>query len=81
MTDLTGPPGFQHIETAPRDGSWLRFRFRRVEYEEEIVGQWQNHAGMKTGGSWFDRSGHYITPGPLFWAPALSSQNQNIAAD
>lgn len=74
MTDLTGPIGFQHIETAPHDGSWVRLRFRRREDEE--IGQWQNHAHMKTGGSWFDRSGHYITPGPLFWSLAHPSQQR-----
>lgn len=68
MTDVAGPVGYQHIETAPKDGSWLRFRFRRVEHANEVVGRWESHAEMKTGGSWFDREGCYITPGPIFWA-------------
>lgn len=74
-----GPVGFQHIETAPKDGSWLRFRFRNVEYKKEIVGRWEPHAEMNTGGSWFDPDGCYITPGPLFWAPVLSSQDGGAA--
>ncbi len=67
MTDLTGPTGFQHIDTAPRDGSFVRLRFRRVEGEQ--VGQWLAKDHMKAGGAWFDRDGFYVTPGPLFWAP------------
>jgi hypothetical protein len=67
MIEITGPVGFAHIESAPRDGSWLRLRFRRREDEE--TGQWLAHPEMKAGGSWFDRRGCYITPGPLFWAP------------
>lgn len=71
--EITGPIGFQHIETAPRDGSFVRLRFRpgfgREDREE--VGHWQVHEDMKAGGSWFDRDGFYITPGPLFWAAPI----------
>lgn len=69
--DFAGPIGFQHIDSAPRDGRYLRLRFRpgfgREDREE--IGQWQRHDHMKAGGSWFDRHGHYISPGALFWAP------------
>lgn len=76
MRDLTGPVGYQHIETAPKDGTWLRFQFRRVEYEDEVIGRWEPHAEMKTGGSWFDRQGCYITPGPIFWALAQTTNGE-----
>lgn len=79
MSDVSGPVGYQHIETAPKDGSWLRFRFRRVEYDDEVIGRWELHAEMKTGGSWFDRDGCYITPGPLFWAPAVTNGTRGTA--
>jgi len=71
MADLTGPIGFQHIETAPRDGTFIRLRFRPglSREEREAVGQWQIHPLMPAGGAWLDPEGYYITPGALFWAP------------
>lgn len=75
MVDFSGPFGFRHIETAPRDGTFIRLRFRPGFGREgmEAIGQWQPHQEMKSGGSWFDRDGSYITPGPLFWAPEVNS--------
>lgn len=75
ITDLTGPIGFQHIETAPRDGTFVRLRFRPwllMPAEHEVVARWEPHDEMKAGGWWFDRKGCYVTPGPLFWAPSHS---------
>lgn len=68
MTDRSGPIGFGHIETAPRDGTFVRLRFGGLHEDREEIGHWQAHAHMKCGGAWFDRAGFYITPGPLFWA-------------
>lgn len=70
MSEICGPIGFQHIETAPRDGRFVRLRFRPGLGREnlEAVGHWQPHAEMPAGGAWFDRDGFYISPGPLFWA-------------
>lgn len=75
-SDWAGPIGFRLIETAPRDGTFIRLRFRPGCGREnlEAVGQWQEHDEMPTGGSWFDRQGNYITPGPLFWAPPLKDR-------
>ena len=72
--EMNGPIGFSLIETAPRDGSFIRLRFRTgmlVPENYERIGQWQRHDEMKAGGAWFDSEGHYITPGPLFWAPTV----------
>ena len=64
------PPGFKSIAIAPRDGSYIRLRFRAgIGRDQEVVGQWQPHEEMPAGGHWFDPDGNYITPGPLFWAP------------
>lgn len=71
MTDMAGPTGFQFIETAPRDGTFIRLRFRRDPREE--IGQWQRHTEMPAGGSWFDEQGGYITPGPIYWCARASS--------
>lgn len=65
--DMTGPIGFRHIETAPRDGSWILLRFRRRE--DEVRGRWKPDAHLKAGGFWCDIQGFWITPGPLFWSP------------
>lgn len=72
MKEIAGPVGFANIESAPRDGSFVRLRFRPALWmtaEHEIEAQWQRHEEMKVGGWWFDRQGYYVTPGPLFWAP------------
>ena len=73
MDDRAGPIGFRHIETAPKDGTFVRLRFGQhsiLSRADEEIGQWQEHEYMKAGGAWFDRDGFYVTPGPLFWAPA-----------
>lgn len=56
---------------APKDGTFVRLRFRPGVGRElrEAVGQWQAHEEMLAGGAWFDREGNYITPGPYMWAP------------
>lgn len=72
MKEIVGPVGFQNIENAPRDGSFVRLRFRPtlvMPEDHEVVGRWQPHEEMPAGGWWFTRDGCYITPGPLFWAP------------
>ena len=69
MTEFHGPIGFRHIETAPRDGSFVRLRFGGLYEGREQIGRWQSHQHMKAGGAWFDRAGFYISPGPLFWKP------------
>ncbi len=70
--EIAGPVGFHFIETAPRDGTFVRLRFRpgigREDREE--IGQWQPHTEMKSGGAWFRQDGSYITPGPLYFALA-----------
>lgn len=69
MSEITGPIGFAHIESAPRDGTFIRLRFRPGFGREEIevIAQWQAHDEMPAGGAWFDVHGRYVTPGPLFW--------------
>ncbi len=65
------PTGFKPLATAPRDGTFVRLRFRPGLGREtwESIGQWQPREDMPAGGHWFDHDGYYITPGPLFWAP------------
>jgi hypothetical protein len=60
------------IATAPRDGTFVRLYFRPGfgrETANGILGQWQVHEEMPAGGSWFDKAGNYITPGPIAWLP------------
>jgi hypothetical protein len=66
--EAAGPIGFRFIEDAPRDGTFVRLRFRRVEGER--IGRWVPDAALKGGGAWFDSDGGYITPGPIYWASA-----------
>jgi hypothetical protein len=70
--DGHGPVGFRFMEDAPKDGRFVRLRFRRVE--GEVRGRWQEHPEMKAGGWWFDADGNYISPGPLYWAPSPPSK-------
>lgn len=67
--------GFKPISSAPRDGTYVRLRFRPGIGRDglEAIGQWQPHDEMPAGGSWFDRDGCYITPGPTCWAPEIGS--------
>lgn len=71
MSEITGPVGFQHIDTAPKDGTLVRLRFRpglgREDREE--IGLWVESEAMIGRGHWLSDEGYYITPGPLFWAP------------
>lgn len=65
---------FRPISVAPRDGTFVRLRFRPFilrPADHEQIGQWQAHDEMPAGGAWFDRGGHYITPGPIEWAPEI----------
>jgi hypothetical protein len=59
------------MATAPRDGTFIRLHFRPIMDcpRPDVVGQWQDHEEMPAGGSWFDRDGNYITPGPIAWSP------------
>lgn len=75
-----GPIGFRFIEDAPRDGSFIVLRFApnvldRIADElgeptdpHEVIGHWQNHAEMKTGGAFFDHEGFYLSPQPKYFA-------------
>lgn len=77
MIEFAGPDGFRFMEDAPRDGSFVRLRFRPSVWmpdDHEIVAHWQPHEEMKVGGWWFDRDGYYVTPGPLFWAPSPAGE-------
>jgi hypothetical protein len=73
--DLPMPPtpdGFKTIDCAPRDGTFVRLRFRPgilMMGDHEELGAWRPDASMIAGGWWFNRGGFYVTPGPLFWAP------------
>lgn len=74
MKEIVGPVGFQNIENAPRNGTFVRLRFRPSVWlpeDHEVEARWQPHEEMHAGGYWFDRHGYYVTPGPLFWAPLL----------
>lgn len=75
---MNAPHGFRPINSAPRDGTFMRLRFRpgilRPADREEI-GAWQAHSDMPAGGSWFTRAGEYISPGPLYWAPETGTFN------
>lgn len=67
-----GPIGFRHIETAPKDGTFVRLRFRPglwMPDDHEVEARWEPHEEMVAGGWWFTIDGGYVTPGPLFWAP------------
>lgn len=69
---IRAPEGFRSIASAPRDGTFVRLRFRPGVGREtwETAGQWRALSGADLpGGAWFDRDGNYVTPGPLFWAP------------
>lgn len=73
MRDTLGPVGFKFIDSAPRDGSFLRLRFGANFGDREEIGQWQSHDEMKAGGHWFDEQGYYITPGPVYWCARLAA--------
>lgn len=63
---------FKPIDTAPRDGAFVRLRFRPwllMPADHELIGQWQDHAEMPAGGAWFTRAGEYVSPVPTRWAP------------
>lgn len=63
---------FRAIDSAPKDGTYVRLRFRPwllMPADFEVIGQWQPHDEMPAGGWWFDREGCYVTPGPVSWAP------------
>lgn len=66
---LIPPPGFKYLDTAPFDGTFIRLRCRPGigRDNRETVGQWRVMPDGFCG--WWDRSGFYISPGPLFWAP------------
>jgi hypothetical protein len=62
---------FRPIASAPRDGTFIRLRFRPNilrPAEEEAIGCWQDDAILPAGGYWRDREGGYIG-GPMLWAP------------
>jgi hypothetical protein len=68
----TSPVGFKPIETAPKDGTFIRLK-PRFAWARETVGCWVAHAEMKAGGAWFDTEGYYVTPYPRYWAPQNGS--------
>lgn len=69
--NLNPPEGFKNVASAPKDGTFIRLRFRPGLGREawEVVAKWAKHDDMPAGGWWFDRDGCYVTPGPLYWAP------------
>ena len=70
------PAATKPIVSAPRDGTFVRLFFRPGLMRDGLeprTGQWQAHAEMPAGGAWFDRGGHYITPGPIAWAPEMGT--------
>lgn len=69
---------FRVMTVAPRDGTFIRLIFRPFMgcAQPDVIGQWQDHEEMPAGGAWFDRSGYYITPGPIGWLPEHGTLNQ-----
>lgn len=83
MKEIVGPTGFRNIEDAPRDGSFVRLRFRPSVWmsdDHEVQARWVADAGMRADGWWCDRQGYYVTPGPLFWAPISPLMEQAAQA-
>lgn len=63
---------WMRIETAPRDGTFLRLRSRAsplYPHGYQTQGRWEPHEEMPAGGAWFDADGNYVSPYPIAWAP------------
>ena len=75
---------WQPIETAPRDGTWVRLAGGKCDFSEEsdnkgreVTGQWTTDLYHKPGGNWqfayYDEGFHGEYKNPTHWQPLPSS--------